>query len=141
MKIKLGTALWVAVLLLASCGGKGVYGKVTDDDAGKPISGASVELDCTNCEAHFTAKTDADGNYSFPEAAAGNYVLSIVWETPPSCPGITPFQTLGTSGDFLITYAGYGGLGGTGNKRIIAVLEFELKEGQGQKGDLKIACP
>jgi hypothetical protein len=94
-------------------------------ETGKPISGASVELDCTDCASDFTAKTDADGNYSFTEATAGNYVISIVWSSPPACPGITPFETLGTSGDFVVTYAGYGGLGGTGNKRIIAVVEFQ----------------
>jgi hypothetical protein len=61
-----------------------------------------VELDCTNCEAHFTAKTDADGNYSF-EAAAETMFVSL-YGTPPSCPGITPFKRLAPAA-FLITCA------------------------------------
>jgi hypothetical protein len=139
MKIRFTAAMLLMTILLTSCGGKGVYGKVTDNDAKKPISGASVELKCTDCAAHFTANTDENGAYSFPDAPAGNYTLSIVWYTPPACPGITPFQTLGTFGDFVVTFAGYGGLGGTGNKRVIAVGEFKL--GSGKKMDLKIACP
>ena len=141
MKIKITIVSLVLAILLTSCGGKGVYGKVTDGETGKPISGASVELDCTDCASDFTAKTDADGNYSFPETTAGNYLLSIVWRHPPACPGITTLENFGTSGDFLVAYAGYGGFGGTGNKRFIAVAGFQLKEGQGKKYDLKLACP
>lgn len=139
MKIKMTTVSLVLAILLTSCGGKGVYGKVTDGEAGKPISDASVKLDCTDCDSDFTATTDAGGNYSFPEAIAGKYVLTIVWSNPPACPGIVP--PLGTSGDFMVAYAGYGSLGGAGNKRIIAVVEFQLTAGQGKKYNLKIACP
>ena len=105
------------------------------------MAGAFVELDCTDCNSDFTAQTDADGNYSFADAPAGNYVLSLVWDTPPDCPGIQPFETLGASGDFVVTYAGYGGLGGFGNHRILAVVEFQLEEGQGKKFNLELACP
>jgi hypothetical protein len=141
MKIKLMMASLILATLLTACGGKGVYGKVTDEDAGKPVSGASVELDCTDCNTDFTAQTDADGNYSFADAPAGNYVLSIVWDNPPDCPGIQPYETLGSSGDFVVTYSGYGGLGGFGSHRIIAVVEFQLEEGQGKRLNLEIACP
>ena len=141
MKNKLAVALLIAAVFLTSCGGKGVHGKVTDGETGKPVAGASVELKCTDCDAHLTTRTDTGGNYSFPEPAAHKYVLSIVWDNPPDCPQITPFQTLGSSGDFVVTYAGYGGIGGFGNKRIIAVVEFPLQEGQSKKLNLKLACP
>lgn len=141
MKIKAATASLILAILLTSCGGKGVYGKVTDGETGNPVAGASVELDCADCNADFTAETDTDGAYSFPDAPAGNYVLSIVWSDPPDCPDIQPFETLGAIGDFVVTYAGYGGLGGFGNHRIIAAVEFQLKEGQGKKYNLEIACP
>jgi len=140
MKVRFATAMLLIIILLTSCDrSKGVYGKVTDNDTGKPISEASVELKCTNCDARFTANTDPDGNYSFPDATAGKYLLTIILNDPPSCPGIAPFQSLGTSGEFIVAYTGYGGLGGTGNKRIIATVEFELE--QSKKFDLKIACP
>ncbi len=141
MKIKLTIVSLMLSLLFTSCDVRGVYGKVTDGETGQPISGTSVELDCTDCNTDFTAETDMDGNYSFPDIPAGKYVLSIVWSDPPDCPGIQPYETLGSSGDFVVTYAGYGGLGGFGNQRIIAVVEFQLGEGQGKKYDLKIACP
>lgn len=138
MKTRIAIVSLLAVMLLAACAGKGVSGKVTGGD-GKPIAGASVELKCTGCATSSQAKTGSDGRYSFPDAGAGNYVLTIVWDNPPACPGITPFETLGKSGDFLITFAGYGGIGGTGSKRVIAVVEFELKGGKTY--NLKIACP
>lgn len=142
MKVKIIIVLLILASLLTACGGgKGVYGKVTDEDAGKPIAGASVELDCTDCNSDFSVQTDADGNYSFPDAPAGNYLLTIVWNNPPECPGIEPYETLGASGEFVVTFAGYGGLGGFGNKRVIAVAEFQLEEGQGKKFNLEIACP
>lgn len=144
MKVKIIIVLLVLTSLLTACGGgEGVYGKVTDEEAGEPVAGASVELDCTDCDSDFSAQTDADGNYSFPDAPAGNYLLTIVWNSPPECPRITPYETLGASGEFVVTYAGYvmGGLGGAGNRRIIAVAEFQLEEGQGKKLNLEIACP
>lgn len=144
MNIKIIIILLVLAILLTACGGgKGVYGKVTDEDAGEPVAGASVKLDCTDCDSDFSAQTDADGNYGFPDAPAGNYLLTIVWDNPPECPGIAPYETLGSSGEFVVTYAGYvmGGLGGLGNKRVIAVAEFQLGEGQGKKLNLEVACP
>ncbi|MCQ3939254.1 MAG: hypothetical protein DPW18_19755 [Chloroflexi bacterium] len=141
MKTRITIVSLLLALLFTACSGKGVYGKVTDEDAGGPVAGASVELDCTDCDSDFSAQTDADGNYSFPDAPAGNYLLTVVWDNPPECPGITPYETLGSSGDFVVTFAGYGGLGGFGNKRIIAVAEFQLEEGQGKKINLEIACP
>lgn len=141
MKTKSILAWLITTVLLTACGGKGVYGKVRNGETGKPISGAAVALDCTDCDAHFVTTTDSDGNYSFPEPAAQNYVLSIVWSHPPDCPKITPFDTLSTSGDFLVTYAGYGGIGGMGNRRMIAVVEFQLEAGQSKKFNLELACP
>jgi hypothetical protein len=142
MIIKIIIASLTLTLLLTACtGGKGVYGKVTDEDAGEPVAGASVELDCTDCDSDFRAQTDADGNYSFPDAPAGNYLLTIIWDNPPECSGITPYETLGANGEFVVTFAGYGGLGGFGGKRVIAVVEFQLEEGQGKKLNLEIACP
>jgi hypothetical protein len=139
MKARFTAAFILLTLLLTACGGKGVYGKLTDKDAKKPISGASVELKCNDCDAHYNAVTDENGSYSFPDAPAGNYLLSIVWRDPPDCPGITPFQTLGAFDDFVVTFSGYGGIGGFGDKQVIAVGEFKL--GNSKKMDLKIACP
>lgn len=140
VNIKITLASLIFTLLLA-CGSKGVHGKVTDEDAGEPVAGASVQLDCTDCDSDFSAQTDADGNYSFPDVPAGNYLLTVVWDGPPECPGITPYETLGANGEFVVTFAGYGGLGGFGNKRIIAVAEFQLEEGQGKRFNLEIVCP
>ena len=132
-------------LLLTACGSKGIYGKVTDGESNRPISGATVELSCVECSggARVTGRTDAEGNYRFPEYSysEGKWMLSITWNDPPACPGITPFETLTTIGDFLVTFAGYGGLGGTGAKRVIAVAELDLKYGRGYKMNLELSCP
>lgn len=132
-------------LLLTACGGKdGIYGKVTDGD-NQPITDATVELECTSCSglAKASGRVDSDGNYFIPQYSynTGAWSLTIIWNDPPDCPGITPFETLTSSGDWLITFAGYGGLGGTGEKRVIAVAELELKGGQSRKMNLKITCP
>ena len=143
MKIRLITAGLMISMLLVSCAGQGVSGKVINGETGKPLSGASVKLKCSDCPDNFSARTDAEGSFAFPEISGGNYLLSIVWSSPPACPGIQPFETVGSSGDFIISYAGYakGGIGGLGTKQIIAVAEFKLNAGQGRKFNLKLSCP
>jgi hypothetical protein len=143
MRHHTAVSLLLVVSFLTACGGgKGVYGTVTD---GEPLPGARVELlscNVSGCNDEVASQiTASDGRYSFPDAGPGKYMLTITWENSPACPGIQPSQTLGTSGEFLVTYAGYVGLGGTGNRSIFAVKEFELKEGQSIQLDLKFACP
>ena len=48
---------------------------------------------------------------------------------------------MGKIGDFTVAYMGYGGIGGIGNKRIVAIKELEVNEGAGFNLDLKLACP
>jgi len=139
-------SLLLAVSILTACGrGPGVYGKVTDGEAGKPLDGARVELlgcNASGCEETVASQvTGSDGRYEFRDVSPRKYILSIIWENSPPCPGIQPYDTLGTSGEFLVTYAGYGGLGGFGIPRMIAVKEFELQEGKGLRLDLTFACP
>ena len=146
MKYRVVIWLLLATSILVACsGGTGVYGKVTDGEAKKPLSGASVELlecDESGCKGKIASQTTgSDGRYEFPDATPGRYMLTIVWDSPPDCPGIQSYETLGVSGEFLVTYAGYGGLGGSGNRRMIAVKEFELKEGKSVKLNLTFACP
>jgi hypothetical protein len=146
MKQRMVVSLLLAIALLTACGGgKGIYGTVTDGEARKSLAGASVELlSCaaSGCDEKVASQTtSSDGRYSFPDVPAGKYMLSIIWGNAPLCPGIQPYQTLGTSGEFLVTYAGYGGLGGTGNRRMVAVKELELQEGKSVKLDLTFACP
>jgi len=142
MKIKYRFALLLMAIFLTSCGGEGIIGKLTDGETGKSISDASVELDCIDCDSQFTVKTDVDGNFSFPDANAGNYTLTIVWSDPPSCPGIEPHETMDVvSGDFIIGYFGYGGIGGYGPKRIVATVKIELQEGRSERFNLTIECP
>jgi hypothetical protein len=136
----------LAVFLLTACsGGKGIYGKVTDGESRTPLGSATVELmecNASGCEESVASQfTSADGRYEFPDVAPGRYLLSITWKSSPDCSGITPFETLGASGEFVVMYAGYGGLGGTGARSMIAVKEFDLKEGQNLRLDLEFACP
>ena len=139
-------SLLLTLLVLAACSsGNGIYGKVTDGEAKKPLQGAVVELlecNAAGCENLVASQTtSSDGRYEFPEATSGKYMLTITWENPPECPGIQPYDTLGTSGEFLVTYAGYGGLGGLGKRSIFALHEFEFKEGENVKLDLELSCP
>lgn len=143
-------AIWplllVAVAVLSACGGAtGVHGRVKDGEANEPLAGAKVELlRCTQSGCEETVgkqTTGTDGRWAFPDAEPGKYLLSIVWSSPPDCPGIQPFDTLGTSGEFLVTLTGYGGLGGTGPRSMLAVQEFELTASKGKKLDLEFSCP
>ena len=141
----------ISVLLLATCflgacgGGTGIYGTVTDGEANRPLAGASVVLfacDASSCEEEIaTQTTGSDGHYDFPEATPGRYLLSITWDNPPDCPGIQPYDTLGVSGEFVVTRAGYGGLGGLGQRAMLAVKEFELETGRSKSMDLTFECP
>jgi len=138
--------LFLALIALTACsGGTGVHGKVTDGEENKPIQGALIDLkecDTSDCEKVVASlTTGSDGRYEFPDVDSGKYMLTITWENPPDCPGIQPYDTLGRSGDFLVTYVGYGGLGGQGRHVIFAIHEFEYNEGDNVKLNLDLSCP
>jgi len=61
---------FVAAALDASWSG------VLTDDAGKPVSLATVRLRAASGDGDYTATTGADGKFSFPMIAAGSYELS-----------------------------------------------------------------
>ena len=146
MKYHIAIPLALIISLLAACSGStGVYGQVTNGETGDPLAGVSVELSECNesgCDEVFSSQvTGEDGRYEFPDAPAGKYMLSILWESAPECPGMSAFASLGRSGDFIVSYIGYGGLGGLRPiKSILAISEFELG-GQGIKMDLELGCP
>lgn len=60
MKTTIAAISLIIAVLLTSCGGKGVHGKVTDGETGKPVAGAAVELDND-----FAAKTDTTATTVF----------------------------------------------------------------------------
>jgi hypothetical protein len=146
MKCHIAIPLVLIASLLAACSSSsGVYGQVTDGESGGPLPGISVELsECSEsgCDEVLSSQvTDEDGRYAFPDAPAGKYMLSILWESAPECPGMSAYAGLGRSGDFLVSYIGYGGLGGLrSTKSILAISEFELG-GRGKKLDLELGCP
>jgi hypothetical protein len=147
MKIQLTVASLLIIAFLTSCGGgsggRGVYGKITDASTGEPISFALVELDCTNCTKDFTARTDKDGNYSFPDAVASDYMLTITWGRAPACTGYTATKTVGQisneSGVFFLAYS-YSPTDALSHT-IVAVTPLRVEEGQGKEVSLAIACP
>lgn len=132
--------------LLSACESvKGVVGTITDGTVGHALQGSTIELfKCADggCDQMLSSQTTgADGRYSFPDAPAGDYLLAITWSQAPDCPGIEPFQTMGSSGDFAVAYIGYGGIGGYGQQQMLATREFTLTEGGGTKMDLEFTCP
>jgi hypothetical protein len=137
------------LVLLTACGGSGgsgVYGVVTHGEGEEPLEGAVVELnacDDSGCDTLTDSMTTgADGRYAFPEVSSGRYMLNILWKNSPDCPGIQGFNTLQTAGDFIVTYAGYGGLGGLSSvKNIFALNEFGFSEGKGAEFDINFICP
>src|ERR1700726_1110240 len=49
---------------------------VVRDDAGKPVSPATVKLSAITGDRHYTARTSAGGAFAFPEIVAGDYRLA-----------------------------------------------------------------
>jgi len=147
MKYHIAIPLALIVSLLAACSGSiGVYGQVTNSETGDPLAGLSVELfECNDsgCDEMLSSQVNGeDGRYEFPDTAAGKYMLTILWESAPECPGLPEFFSgLRWSGDFIVSYIGYGGLGGHRPiKSVLAINNFEL-EGKGIKMDLELGCP
>lgn len=75
--------LLAATAALAAQSVGNVTGSV-EDPTGKPWQNVSVTLDNAKTNAHFAAKTDASGKYTFKNVPAGNYTITFdTGEYPP----------------------------------------------------------
>jgi hypothetical protein len=74
-------ALCLAALLLAATGAGAFalasWRGVLRDDAGKPISSATVKLTAVSGDRQYITGTSADGGFAFPQIIAGNYQLAV----------------------------------------------------------------
>jgi len=145
MNYRVALALLLAVSISTACStGIGVHGQVMDGGTDKPLADTRVELfrcSASGCEDKVASRiTGSDGRYALPQVAPGTYRLSITWEDPP-CPGIGPVDTFEFSGEFVVSYFGYGMLGVPGQHRMVATDDLELETGRSVQLDLQFPCP
>jgi len=67
----------IAVPIAAAARAQNTPAGTVTDPSGRPLGDAAVRLASTNGEPAFDARSDANGNFQFPEVPAGDYLLSI----------------------------------------------------------------
>ncbi|MEX0780925.1 MAG: carboxypeptidase-like regulatory domain-containing protein [Balneolales bacterium] len=75
MKIYITLLLYIPILFIAVSQEGSITGKITNDETGQALPGAVVLLETTQ----FAASTDIEGEYSFTNVPAGEYVMKVTY--------------------------------------------------------------
>lgn len=128
----------IFTLILAACStNKGIHGSIIGDD-NKPLVNIKVLLNKGGTSDPSSAQmiyTDQKGSFKFLNNPSGDYVLTVLMDSNPSCPSLEALPPFTMVSDFLVNYSKK-----TEGNVFVAVKEFNYDDGKDQSFKLNFPC-